>query len=32
MDREYAQILAKVRMERAMELLSEVQDLLAKGA
>lgn len=30
MDREYAQILAKVRMERAVELLSEAQELLEK--
>lgn len=30
MDREYAQILAKVQMERAVELLSEAQELLEK--
>lgn len=32
MDREYAQILAKVRMERAAELLLEAQELLMKGS
>ena len=30
MDKEYAQILARIRMERAVELLSEAQDLLMK--
>lgn len=32
MDKEYAQILAKLRLERAIELLSEAQELLVKGA
>ena len=30
MDKEYARILARIRMERAVELLSEAQNLLAK--
>lgn len=32
MDEEYAQILAKIRMERARELLAEAEDLLDKGS
>lgn len=32
MDKEYAQILAKLRLERAIELLSEAQELLVKGS
>ncbi len=31
MDKEYAQILAKIRLDRADELLSEAQELLEKG-
>lgn len=30
MDKEYARILARIRMERTVELLSEAQNLLAK--
>lgn len=32
MDKEYAQILAKIRLDRAAELLLEAQGLLDKGA
>lgn len=32
MDKEYAQILARVRLERAVELLLEAQELLMKDA
>lgn len=32
MDKEYAQILAKIRLDRADELLSEAQELLEKGS
>lgn len=32
MDKEYYEVLAKVRIERAMELLNEASELLEKGA
>ncbi len=32
MDNEYSYVLAKVRMERAIELLAESKDLLEKGS